>query len=1069
MTPRTGRLVCSSLIFFFALAFGAANAHAISAFGTRHPALSPDGRSLAFSWRGDLWIVSSLGGQARRLTVHQAHDKLPSWSPNGMEIAFSSNRHGNDDIFVISADGGSPERLTFHSDNDQMQSWGSDGKTLYFGSRRESRSNLVYVVSRDGGRPVRVTGDRAFGAMVSPDGKWLAYVRGSANWWRRHYRGPASRDIWVRALEGGPSQHIVAWQGTDDRPHWSPDGRSLLFQSERDDGVKNLWRQDLRIEGERVDPVDSPVQLTQLPKDGGIQHLSVSRDGNLVAFEQGGWIWTVPATGGTPKILSVECDGDYKENEVTRRVLSRGATEYAFAPGEEQIAFVVEGEIYAALVRDGELKDAVRLTETDAREKDIVWLDEKELIYVSDRYGSDDLFRLFSTDEEEERLGKSRYREEVRLTLSPETEKRPQVSPDGETILYRRDIGYLWTMKPDGSEQKVVNEIPQVLHADWSPDSRWITYSVTTHGSAEDIFIVDVASGKTVNVSNHPNDDFHPLWSGDGKRLAWASRTDDGFYSVNYLWLTHAEADKSDAEREREEEGDADDEKEKDEAEDDEGDADISEDETITVRIDWDDIPHRINTVTTVRGYYWDYDQSPDGKHYALRTDLLEGKMELWTVDWDGDNLRRMTKSGASPSRMLWSEDNESVRYIGGGRIKSIKNEAGAKPETLGFSAELTVNSRERRLQKFNEAWRLLADGFYDADFHGIDWNVMRVKYRQRAEAAVAYEDFKDVLKEMIGELNASHLGTWAGPSNATGDDRTGLLGFTPDDAYKGEGVRVAAVLPRGPLDREGKQVQVGEVILAINGEPIAAGANHYSMLNHMRGKELDLTILGLEGAERKVTVEPIGGIWTLDYRAWMDTSREMVDRLSDGRLGYVHMAGMGDGNWDPFIADIFSRGKGKEGLVLDIRFNGGGSIHDRVLTFLSRRPYIYSIGRGDTEISYDALDRWDGPIVLLTNENSYSDAEIFPMGFKELGLGRVVGMPTFGAVIGTNNTPLIDGTVFRIPGTGWYRLDGRNLENDPVMPDILVPSVPEENLQGRDAQLEAGIAECLRMLTEGE
>ena len=1060
-------LRCASLAASLLILAGAA--FAVPAFGARHPALSPDGSEIAFSWQGDLWIVSSAGGDARRLTVHQAYDHSPSWSPDGREIAFSSNRHGNDDIFVASVRDGFTERLTFHSDDDQMQSWSPDGKTLYFGSNRESRAGLIYAVSRAGGRPLRVTGDRGFGASVSPDGKWLAYVRGYSNWWRKHYRGPASRDIWVRALSGGPSQHIVAWQGTDDRPFWSPDGRSLYFQSEREDGVKNLWRQDLLIDGERVDPAGSPVRLTNLPAEGSVQYLNVSRDGSLAVFEQMGTLWTVPTSGGGAKQLGIECGGDQKQNEVVRSVMSSGATEFAFAPGEKQIAFVVEGELDAALVDDGELKDAVRLTATDAREKDIAWLDEKALIYVSDRYGSDDLFRMFSTDKDEERLGKSRYRNEVRLTLDQETENHPQVSPDGETVLYRKGTRVLWTMKPDGTNQKRLLETSQVLHADWAPDSRWVAYSITTHGSAEDIFICDVESGETVNVSNHPADDFHPLWSGDGKRLAWASRTDDGFYSVKYLWLTHEEADKSDAEREREEEEkDADDESKKDKKDKkDDADEETEVEATPPVRIDWDDLSERVRTVTTVRGFYWDYDQSPDGKHFALRTDLLEGQMELWTVDWDGDNLRRMTKGGANPTRMLWSEDSESVRFVGGGAIKSIKNEADASPETLGFSAELTVNGRERRLQKFNEAWRLLEDGFYDANFHGVDWGAIRVKYRRRAEAAVMYEDFKDVIREMIGELNASHLGTWGGPSDATGDDRTGLLGFTPDDSHTGEGVRVARVLPRGPLDREGRRVMAGDTILAIDGVRIAPGANYYPLLNHKRAKEVDLLVRAEDGEELTITVEPVGSVREMDYRAWMDTSRSMVEKQSGGRLGYLHMSGMGDDNWDQFVADMFSRANGKDGLILDIRFNGGGSIHDQVLTFLSRRPYCYSIGRGDPDIDFNSIERFDGPIVLLINEASYSDAEIFPAGFKELGLGRVVGMPTFGAVIGTNNVPLIDGTMFRIPGTGWYRMDGRNLENDPVTPDILVPSVPEENLRNRDAQLEAGIAECLRMLSE--
>jgi tricorn protease len=1045
------------------LLLGSGTASAVPAFFARHPALSPDGTQLAFDWRGDVWVVPAEGGEARRLTDHVAHDALPRWSPDGSEIAFASDRHGNLDVFVVGVRGGTPERLTTHSADDFPDGWSPDGRSLYFESDREALFPQIYAVPRAGGRAVRVTTDLAMNASVSPDGRWIAYVRGYNEWWRKGYRGPASFDVWVRALGGGASHLVTDWPGDDNFPQWSPDSRALFFQSEREDGTANLYRQDLRFAAAggpadeppgalRVEPAGAPQALTRLSRDG-VRFPAVSGDGRWAAYERLGEIYVVPTGGGEPRRVAIDCPGDVKANDVTRRVLDSGATEYAFAPGEEQVAFVVEGEIYAGLIRKGELQEPIRLTETDAREKDLAWLDAKTLLFVSDREGGDDIFCLRSTDAAEPRLGKSRYREAVRLTDSPETERLPRPSPDGKAIAYLRGTRFLWTMEPDGKGQKLLLDEPQVLHFSWSPDSRYLAYSVTTLGYAEDIFILDRRGDyQPVNVSNHPNDDFHPLWSGDGQRLSWASRTEEGLYHVRYLWLTRAEADKSVAQREREEEA----------AEDDSTGQDDPK-PVPEVKIDWDDVPDRIRTVTTVRGYYWDYDASPDGKHYALRTDAVE-QMELWTVDWDGDHLRRMTRGGADPDRMLWAEDNRRVRYLSGGQIREIKNEEGAEPKTLGFSVELTVDALARRVQKLNEAWRLMNDGFYDERFHGVDWAAMREKYAPLARAAVMHEDLSDVLRMMIGELNASHLGVY-GPWRGGGDE-TGLLGFTPDDGHTGPGVGVGAVLPLGPLDREGRRVAPGEVILAIDGREIGAGADYHALLNHKVGKEVDLTVAD-GGEKRRVTVEPVGGgrIWELTYKNWTEENRRLVDRISGGRLGYVHMSAMGDGNWDRFIEDVFSKARGKAGLILDVRNNNGGSIHDRVLTFLSRRPYVYSRNRGGREVTYDAMWRWDGPIVLLTNERSYSDGEIFPAGFQALGLGRVVGMPTFGAVIGTNDVRLIDGTGFRVPGTGWFRMDGVNLENHPVEPDVRVPDVPEEAARGQDAQIEAAVRECLGMI----
>ncbi|MDP6418014.1 MAG: S41 family peptidase [Candidatus Krumholzibacteria bacterium] len=1038
------RSICLLLVF-------AATVFAMEADFPRHPDLSPDGSLVAFDWRGDLWIVPSEGGSAERLSAHDAHDAYPCWSPDGRQLAFVSRRHGNEDIFVMDLATREPRRLTYHSGSDEISGWSADGKKLLFSSNRRNRWSHLMEISAEGGRPGEVIADEAFHAAVSPDGQWIAYVRGYTNWWRKNYRGWASRDLWIRAVNGGPSFHIVSWEGKDDHPHWSEDGKSLFFLSEREDAVVNLWRQELRFEEGSVAAWGEPYALSSLKGDG-MQFLTLSADASLACYESEGTLWTLEVESGKTRRLNIQVAGDLKRNEQRWSKKGSGATGFALSPEETEIAFIVEGELYVAELEDGEILEPIRISETDAREKDPLWLDNESLVFVSDRNGNDDLFLVESAEEGEKSLGKARHRKLKALSDSPENERKPQLSPDGEKILYRRDTGFLWTMNPDGSGEELLNDRSGVLHSSWSPDSRFVAYSVTTLGADEDIFVLERDSGKRWNVSSHPNDDFHPLWSSDGKRLSWASRSRDGVYHIKHLWLTREEAEKSEKEREREKKALE----------------DLEETPDVLVDFDEEDYQQRTVTVATTRGWYWDYDLSPDGEKYALRIEGVEGA-DLWAIDWDGDNLRRLSSGGSSPAHILWGEDSETLRYLSGGRIQELDSEGG-KPKPLSFSVEFSLNERMRRLQKFGEAWRLLDDGFYDENFHGRNWPEIRKRYEPMAAAAVMTEDFNDVLRKMIGELNASHLGAWGGPRSGEGRDRSGELGFLPDDSWKGPGILVDRIIPHGPLDREGSRIEEGEVILSIDGRDIGEEGSHWEYLNRTSGKEIDLRVSSRPLALRKsriVTVTPVS-TWkmrSLMHEDWVKRNRAFVDKHSGGRLAYVYMSAMGDGNWNRFIEDIYSKARGKEGLILDIRFNNGGHIHDQVLTFLSRKAYGYSRGRDDTEPTFDAMRRWDGPIVLLINERSYSDGEIFPMGFKALELGTVIGMPTFGAVIGTHNVPLIDGTSFRVPGTGWYRLSGENLENGPVHPDIYVPAVPEEARKNRDAQLEAGIGECLKLL----
>ncbi len=1059
-------LVCS-LLLTASVVLTAGTASADSILNARGPAPSPDGTEIAFSYMGDVWIAPVEGGTARRLTVHEAYDDHPVWAPGGDRLAFTSDRQGNGDTFVIPAEGGAPSQLTFHSAWDNLQCWKRDGRGVLFASQRDTLESELYEISDDGGLPRRVIRGRAFNVAVSPDGRWIAYVRGRTPWWRKHYRGSASRDIWIRAYEGGKSYRLVEWPGDDDRPMWGSDGRTLYFQSERSYDVANIWWVvlDLPGPGEDGEPAVArpPTQVT-LHESDGVQYAAISDDGSLIAYEWGGGLWRLSVPDGEPMPIEVVAPSDLKWNDELRMTLSAQATEFSLSPDETEIALVVRGEVYVAPFDDGECGTAMRITETSAREKGVAWMPDGEtLLFSSDREGNYDIFAVRSDEEGEPELSKALRREVTRLTDAPLDDALPTPSPNGETIAYHNGDRYLWTMKADGSGKKQLLPDADILHFSWSPDGVWIALSRTTMGHKEDIFVVPGEGGEAVNVTNHPNDDFQPLWSDDGKRLSYASRTDDGQYTLRYMWLTRDDYWKTD--EEREEDAEAEDEAEE-ESEGDEED----EEPPVEVEIDFDGLNERVETVMNMRGGYDFYAQTPDGHYFAFPSRTLGGT-DLWIVDWEGNKLSQVTEGGGSAERLHWDNEGTTCYYVGsGGSIQTVSIDPDGGTVTgrggVGFSVRVTANVPEERSQMFNEAWRLLLNGFYDPEFHGVDWAAVRDYYEPMALAAYTEQEFRMVVREMLGELSASHLGIykWGG-----GGVSTGLLGIRHYENHEGTGVRVRAVMPDSPADRAG--IEPGEYVVSVNGETIAPGENYHRLLADRGGEEILIGVAESPSGKsvRDVRIRPIGSgtMRRLAYEDRVKRNRRKVEDLSDGRFGYLHIAGMGLSNLIQFEEDLFAQGTGKDGLVIDIRGNGGGSVHDGILRYLDREFYGYTTSRTRPP-SRNPLELYTKPLVLVIDESCYSDAEIFPMGWRALELGPVVGTPTFGAVIGTNDVRLIDGTWFRVPGSGWYDLTGKNLENWGIEPDTRIDSVPEECSRGEDVQL-AKAVDVLLDVVDGE
>lgn len=1062
--PRVLFALLAATALFTAFA-EVASAQGEPILGAKCPALSPDGKTICFSYLGDLWTVPVEGGEASRLTVHERHDDSPCWSPDGKLIAFTSSREFNEDVFVVPANGGAPRQLTFDSAADEVRGWSADSEWVVFDSYREVnaplRQGTIYKIRADGGQPKRLMDCTGHHGALSPDGSVLAFARGMSPWWRKAYRGSCDQDIWLKPLDDSPAKRLTEYDGIDTDPMWSPDGESIYFLSDRD-GITNVWVMPQSGGDAR--------KVSDLPADGAAFG-SIARDGSKLACYLDGYIYTIdPETGKTGR-LDIFALSDVKRNDYEPETYTSDASEMALSPDGKQLAFVVRGELFAMKAIGGK---AMRLTRTAARESDAVWSpDSTKLTFVSDRGGTRDIFAMRSTDPDEPMLAKSRRRTTASLAASDGEERSPRWSPDGKSIAYLMDRGALWVMKADGSGQRELVKGPEVGSFDWSPDSMWIAFQKARESWVNDVSVVLVSSGEVNAITSDASYDGWPQWSPDGKRIIFVSnRAGDiegwGEFDIWQVFLT-----KEDHEdyllRRKEYREDLPDEDQEDVL------CRKPAEHPGKVRIDFDGIDRRAMRFTAIGGSEGCISISTDGRSIAFST-YATGEGEVFILNEFG--LKQQKLSQTSANYTIWGPQDRLYILSRGGSISVVRIEdKGTRREKVSsafvpFVAELDIDHPAELRQMFLEAWRSLNTHFYDANFHGVNWEAVRDKYLPFLASIHTHEDFLMLLVQMAGELKASHLGAWGG-GRFKRDIRqtTGCLGLDFDPNWTGKGLKVQRVIKDGPCDKPGNEVKAGEIVLKIDGKEVGSETNLASILNGKAREEVDLQVIKApDGKPRTATVraETQWGIYTETYKMWVASRKKLVEELGDGRIGYIHIRGMEMHSFRDFLRELMIDIHDKEALIVDVRYNGGGYTHDQVLSVLGRSKYFYLEDRGGAMREYQPRFYWQKPAVTLTNEYSFSDAEIFPFSFRKLGIGKLIGVPTGGGVIGTGGVGLLDGTYFRVPSSGCYTLEGETLENMGIEPDIYVENPPEQDFsETSDDQLEMAVEELLKQLSE--
>ena len=1002
----------------------------------RTPAISPDGKLVAFSYLGDIWTVSVKGGVAHHLTMHEKHDYTPIFSPDGKWLAFSSNRHGTYDVFIIPVEGGRPRRLTHDSADDIVCAWSPDSQSVLFNSNRLPDVPVrfeLYSVSINGGRARQVSGFEGRDGVYSPKGDKIAYVRGPGLWYRKGYRGSSNDDIWISDADGLNNRRLTTHDGQDSYPMWSADGKQMYYVSD----VASVQSNIVRIEMENAAAKAEPVRITH-HKDDNVRRARISANGEVIVYEAGADIFVHSVKQNKSEKLRIIVNADDKAGSETVMTFTTGATEYVWSPDEKQIAFVVHGEIFLMPRAGGKAK---RLTDSPAFDHGITWSpDGKKLLFLSDRAGQEDIYTLEPDDPEHPDLVNAHRYKVKRITNSPEAELGVSFSPDGKRVAFLR-ASKLMTMNPDGTDQKLLVSDRQVFDYDWSPDGKYLCYAGMDGSFASELFIIP-ATGATAtqparNITRFATYNSGMTWSRTGNKLAFISQRKSNTFSAYVLSLQKPAINNV----------------------------------TTGKDIDWDNIHLRVKQPASMA--INECAIANDGTKIAFRG-TSDGIDDLWLANVDGGSIQRLTTGGLKPTQIQWSRYFPGQIYFrdGSGALRAVMigGPTVVGPTTVAFTARMTVRQDELFREMFDQSWRALNENFYDKSFHGVNWDKIREKYRPIVDHCAVKEDLYALVSLMLGELNASHLGITGGANVA--DRETADLGLLFDRSHNGPELKIAEVIKDGPGDRHGINLKPGDLITRIDGVDLGPNVELSKLLNDKVGEVLTLHLTDPRAADSKrrveIRAEKRSKISDLLYERWITRNAQHVSERSNGKLGYIHIPTMTEPGLERFVRALYSDNFDKEGIVLDVRFNGGGFTHDQVLNYLVGKEHTTFTHRdGGSGWVLRSNDRkWTKPLTLLMNNRSFSDAEIFPHAFRTWGLGKLVGQPTGGFVIGTRSISLIDGSQFRTPRIGVHTVKGVNMEKEGVQPDILIEPLPDDLARGIDRQLDRAVEVLMQDVT---
>ncbi|MDR6489547.1 Tol biopolymer transport system component/C-terminal processing protease CtpA/Prc [Chryseobacterium vietnamense] len=1031
------------------------------------PSLSPDGKTAYFAYDGDIWKADSNGGNASRITALDGEEINPRLSPDGKWLAFSSNQYGNYDVYVMPAGGGTIRQLTFHTGRDEMESWAWDSKTIYFTSNRNNNFGS-FTTTIEGKTPQKLFNNyfnNTNGLVETPAGEYLftSSSESAHQVQRKRYKGENNPDILGYNPKNNSFKQYTNYEGKDFNPSVDKNG-IIYFISDENNGEYNLYKLE---NGKKT-------ALTEF--DTSIKKPFVSADGSKVIFERDYQLYTYDVASKKTTPLNISLNTNKTLEKAQNFNVENNISYYDVSPDGKKMAFISRGIIF---VSDIEGKFAQQVSDGKELAMEVKWLkDNRTLLYSQTYNGYQNWFTIQADGKGQPKQLTEDLRNNRSITFNSDLSKAVYLSG--------RDEVRLLDLKSFKSTTIVKDEIWafQNSRPSFSPNDEYVLFSAKRNFEL-DIFIYNIKKAQTLNLTNTGVSEEDPVWSPNGKYIYFASdRTNPSYplgmqkaniYRMALDWFDEPfKSEKFDnlftEEKKEEKSPDKEkDKKDKKDKKDEEKNKEKKEEKEPVIKelkVNPDDTLDRIELVTDRYGYQDDPAIFTDDKKEILlfNSNQDNGKRQLYKKVFTDFEPAKSEKVFDKAAYYLTKNEKNLFALIEGNIYKTTL--AALKPEKINIQYSFDKDLASEFTQMYAEAWTGVEENFYDEKFHGIDWKAKKEQYAKYLPYVHNRNDLRILLNDLLGELNSSHTGF-----SSTGKEEAMFLNYFTNETgiifKKDHPYTVESIVRKSPVYRSGVDIKPGDQLTTVNGKKIDLNENIETYFTSPKKQDELVLTLNRDGKTITTKVHPIsnGELKGLLYDDWIYNNHQRVDKLSNNRIAYSCMKNMSTDELDRFLLDMVEQENRKDAVILDLRYNTGGNVHDKVLNFLSQRPYLqwkYREGKITTQPNFAPSGK---PIVLLINEASLSDAEMTAAGFKALKLGKIIGQDTYRWIIFTSAKGLVDGSSYRLPAWGTYTLDGQNLEKTGVKPDIYVKNTFMDRLHNNDPQLERAVQEILKDL----